>query len=253
LRGRRRETVTDEVIRRLRQEILSGDFSLGDRLPSEKELARRFSVSAATIREVLRALETRGLVERRHGSGTYVTADPVDAMTASIESFAQINDVSILEVMDIRVILGSYSAALAARRTNDEEIEEIEARNADVAAAVAEDGPLHPADAALAFQMAVSRASHNSLLHTLEAVLARIVIHIQRSVLEERGLDSLWRSWSSSLAEDRAALVDGLRHRDNDASSMAIARYLGNQRRAFSEHEALASARMNEVALIDID
>jgi GntR family transcriptional repressor for pyruvate dehydrogenase complex len=250
-RGRRRETVTDEVIRRLRGEILGGSYQLGERLPSEKGLARHFAVSAATIREVLRALETRGLVERRQGSGTYVTANAIAAMTSSIESFAQLNDVSILDVMDIRVVLGGYSAALAARRASEEDIAEIDRRNADVVAAVEEEGPLHPADAALAFQMAVSRASHNQLLHTLESVLARIMIHIQRSVLRDRGLDSMWRSWSSALEPDRVALIEGLRRHDNDASSMAIASYLGRQRRAFSEIEALASAKISEVSLID--
>ena len=60
------------VYRTLEQEILSGQWSVGDRLPSEAELVDRFGVSRITVGRAMRDLQRAGLVERRAGSGTYV-------------------------------------------------------------------------------------------------------------------------------------------------------------------------------------
>ncbi len=61
-----------ELMNWIREQILSGDFSVGMRLPSENELGRRFAISRQTVRQATSVLESEGLLERRRGSGTYV-------------------------------------------------------------------------------------------------------------------------------------------------------------------------------------
>ena len=58
----------------IREQILSGEFSVGMRLPSENELGKKFSISRQTVRQATSVLESEGLLERRRGSGTYVCA-----------------------------------------------------------------------------------------------------------------------------------------------------------------------------------
>lgn len=68
-----RQPLNIQVAARLRTEILTGHRLPGEKLPNELDLSDRYAVSRATIREAIGMLVFAGLVERRHGSGTYVT------------------------------------------------------------------------------------------------------------------------------------------------------------------------------------
>src|SRR5689334_12391346 len=75
-RRRARPLLADVVRAQLRRAILSGEFSLGSKLPNEEQLCDRFGVSRVTVREAVRGLIEEGYVVRRQGSGTYVTRRP---------------------------------------------------------------------------------------------------------------------------------------------------------------------------------
>ena len=77
LHKRNRPLLADLVRSELKRAILSGEFSLGDKLPNEDQLCTRFNVSRVTIREAVRGLIEDGYVVRRQGSGTYVTRRPM--------------------------------------------------------------------------------------------------------------------------------------------------------------------------------
>jgi GntR family transcriptional regulator, transcriptional repressor for pyruvate dehydrogenase complex len=75
----RKQRLSDELVLRIRESIDAGQFHLGDRLPTIAEMARRFDVGLATVREALTKLEVMNVVEIRHGSGVYVSAGrPLD-------------------------------------------------------------------------------------------------------------------------------------------------------------------------------
>jgi GntR family transcriptional regulator len=69
-----RPTVSEELRHQLRRELTDGTYKVGDRLPSEFDLAEQYAVSRATLREILSGLERDGLVRRVHGVGTFVAA-----------------------------------------------------------------------------------------------------------------------------------------------------------------------------------
>src|SRR6202023_1762106 len=71
---------------RIAELMLDGTFPAGDPLPSERHLAERFGVSRGSIRDALRTLETIGLVETRHGQGTFQLKLPVDRLVAPLPS-----------------------------------------------------------------------------------------------------------------------------------------------------------------------
>ncbi|WP_367305658.1 FadR/GntR family transcriptional regulator [Alicyclobacillus acidocaldarius] len=96
-----------EIAEEIRRQIEEGAFRPGDRLPTLRELADRFGVSRATVREALSALRGQGLVEFRHGMGTYVR-------TASVEMWMQPLDAAILLSYDnVRDLVELQTAVLA--------------------------------------------------------------------------------------------------------------------------------------------
>jgi len=94
--------------------IRSGEFPVDSRLPTERELAERFSVSRPTIREAIIALEAKGEVEAKAGSGVYVRENRsiIDDFTKGISAF---------ELLEARVLLEGEAAALAARMISPDE------------------------------------------------------------------------------------------------------------------------------------
>lgn len=99
--------------------IATGRYPVGSRLPAERDLAEELNVSRPTVREAMIALEIRGLVEARHGSGVYVTASPADRLPAPEL------DVGAFELMEARILFEGEAAALAANARDDAAIAEL--------------------------------------------------------------------------------------------------------------------------------
>jgi DNA-binding FadR family transcriptional regulator len=99
----------EQIAERLAADIRSGLLAPGERLPSERELARALEVSRASVREALAALQLRGVVETRAGAGTFVTAEPP-------LSDAPQHDASPSAVLEARAQLQPAIARLAAQR-----------------------------------------------------------------------------------------------------------------------------------------
>lgn len=96
--------------------INSGDYSAGSRLPPERELAEKFDVSRPTIREAIIALEVRGKVEVKTGSGVYVLESKHHANNQAVNAF---------ELTQARALIEGEVAALAATSITEEELERL--------------------------------------------------------------------------------------------------------------------------------
>jgi len=96
-----RARVADQIIDELRTQIASGAYPRGSRLPTERELAAAFGVSAPTIREALRALSSAGLVEVRHGSGSYVASSYDGILNDPLGMLVQLADVGIEDLISV--------------------------------------------------------------------------------------------------------------------------------------------------------
>lgn len=111
------QKVADSII----QDVRSGLYPPGKRLPSERDLAESLKVSRPTVREAMIALEIRGIVETRHGSGIYVVeAPPPGADGPEL-------DIGPFELTEARRLFESEAAALAATTVTDEELQRLEA------------------------------------------------------------------------------------------------------------------------------
>ncbi|MCZ6671929.1 MAG: FadR/GntR family transcriptional regulator [Verrucomicrobia bacterium] len=108
----------DEVVSQLEQQILSGDFQQGDKLPSESILSEQAGVSRRAIRDALKILETKGLIEVRKGSGAFVARNDYDfylnLLIENVSSYLSNARATVANVLQFRVLIeGSAVEALA--------------------------------------------------------------------------------------------------------------------------------------------
>lgn len=108
--------VSEEVTDRIKQAILLGEFKAGDKLPSERDLAKQFQVSRVAIREALRKLEHSGFIVTRQGAtgGTYVTDLTFEYLTDAFLDLFLSDKIGIPELYQVRLFLEPEIARLAA-------------------------------------------------------------------------------------------------------------------------------------------
>lgn len=106
-----------QIVSQIEEFILNGTLKPGDQLPAERELAQRFGVSRTAVREAVRALHQKGLVEACTGRGTFVTDGTSQAIRNSLDLLMKINQSSgSAHLVEVREILEPEIAALAAER-----------------------------------------------------------------------------------------------------------------------------------------
>lgn len=160
--GRIYEKIVEQVERR----ILTGELKIGDQLPPERELAQQFAVSRTAVREAVKALHQKGLVDVQPGRGTFVTNGTSQAMRHSLSLLLKIGQADgSKELVEVREILEPEIAALAAARANDDQI------GAMREAVQMMDAALNDADtfieADLDFHLTLGEATQNALIPTL--------------------------------------------------------------------------------------
>ena len=115
-----------EIAQKLAREIAAGKYQIGQRLPSERDLAQRFQVSRPTIREAIIALELDKLVDVRIGSGVYVTnVQPPGGKAGA-------TDIGPFESLEARRAIEGEACGLAASRITDAQLEELAALVAEM-------------------------------------------------------------------------------------------------------------------------
>jgi GntR family transcriptional repressor for pyruvate dehydrogenase complex len=120
---------SDEVFDQIARFIRNGRFQPGTKLPAERELVALFNTSRPTIREALYRAELVGLIEVRHGAGSYVMASqPREAMDRPIIDLIKKEAHRISEFFDIRRALEGWCAAQAARVATRKDLKEMKAR-----------------------------------------------------------------------------------------------------------------------------
>lgn len=161
-----RTRVFEQIVKQIERRILTGELRHGDYLGSERELAEQFGASRTAVREALKTLAQRGLVDMRPGRGTMVIDGTSQAMRHSLHLMMRIGSQHTpTHLTEVREILEPEIAALAAERVTDEHI---------AALRVAVDTMEHSLDDASAFiaadnefHRALARGSGNPLILAL--------------------------------------------------------------------------------------
>ncbi len=119
-----RRSLSRDAAEHLKQVILDGSLAPGERLPPERELATRLGVSRPTLREAVSALVIMGLLESRHGAGTFVAGgagEVANGTTVTID----IREDPLAALFELRLLFEPVAAAKAAARITDAELAEL--------------------------------------------------------------------------------------------------------------------------------
>lgn len=155
----RRVGLIDQVAARFEQEIATGRWPIGERIPVEAELVTSTGVGRNTVREALQSLVHAGLLSREQGRGTFVISS--SALTGSLAR--ELSGGSRHHYLELRLALDSTAASLAALRRTDSDVVLLRGLRAAREASWSTDDADLRADADLALHRAVVAATHNPL------------------------------------------------------------------------------------------
>lgn len=160
-----RTSLVESTIKAISAEIRSGRWPVEFRLPPEPELASQLGVGRNTVREAVRALVHNGMLESRQGAGVFVVS--TSEVTAVLQRHLMASEPG--EVVEVRLVLESGIAGLAAQRRSAEDLEAIGAALREREKAVQANSPEEFIQSDLEFHAAVAAASHNTVLSRLYA------------------------------------------------------------------------------------
>lgn len=118
--------VYEIIMNQIKDIVRSGELKRGDKLPSERDLALKLNVSRTSVREAIKALETLGLIESRHGEGNYIRNDFEDILLEPLSIVFMLLGSDNNEILQLRNVIEPEVAKIAAENITDEEIEKIE-------------------------------------------------------------------------------------------------------------------------------
>lgn len=121
----RRNRVYEEVLERIQGLIASGELRAGDRLPGERELSAMLQVSRGSLRQALRLLEERGLIEAKVGGGTYIRDPDPQALVAPLALVLAQHAQTVRQLFEVRQLLEPALARMAAERAGPDRVGQI--------------------------------------------------------------------------------------------------------------------------------
>ena len=172
----RRDRVRDQVFDQLKDQIFKGSWQPGSKIPSENELATLLGVSRVSIREGLQKLATLGLLDTRHGEGTYVKEFSGDIYLNTLFPLLALDKLNILQVLEYRKVMDTGSVALAVERATEDDIDEMERIYKAMTDNADEAGDLGKfAQADLDFHLAVSKATKNPIFIKVNSIIKDVL------------------------------------------------------------------------------
>jgi GntR family transcriptional repressor for pyruvate dehydrogenase complex len=209
-----RGSLVDDIIERLTSLIIEGGLRPGDQLFTERELMTRLGVGRSSLREAIKTLSALGILDIRHGTGTFISSGGTSMLTRPLKWGLFLTQTSVRDVIDARASMEISMARWAAERATEAEIADIakllkhlEESQGDAQRYVEYD---------LAFHMAIARASHNELFLSVLTMLQ----HILRVWMETTFAE---RSVSNNSMKLHRRIFAAIKARDPEAAAQAMA------------------------------
>ncbi|MGI6251481.1 MAG: FadR/GntR family transcriptional regulator [Anaerolineaceae bacterium] len=217
----------EQAVEQMHNLLSTEEIGIGDRLPTEQQLSEKFDIGRSSIREALRVLETEGLIEVRHGSGTYVTAKPnQDTSQDEAIKWLKQHKESIVHLLQVRQWLEGLSVSLVAKDPSPEVIEELELLLNEMAQMyenhVEHDRANLDRIAALntQFHLTISSHSGNEIAHEILSYVLPAFSESNKAVLDANPI------LNTQLDEHRAVLY-AIKERQPDEASKLLMAHIG--------------------------
>lgn len=203
----------DDLVDFIESDIVSGRFAVGAALPGERLLAARHGVGRPLVREAIRMLKARGLLDIEPGRGTYVRSSVAIGRFDSIDLSRR---ATARQVVESRVIIEAETARLAAERATDSQISLMQAcleRFEDTTDHV-QRGQLD-----LTFHLSIARASHNPVLEAVLSSIAPLMVQLMMRSMGDGETARRSHPWHQ-------VCLDAVIRRDGDAAAEAMEAHL---------------------------
>jgi GntR family transcriptional repressor for pyruvate dehydrogenase complex len=214
----------DQVIAHVRGLIERKSLRPGDRLPAERELASQIGVSRPTVRMGLHALGAMGIVQSRHGAGTFIPAGPPALDSGALSLQAALHDITHAQMYEARRILEVGAAGLAAENSTADQITTIAEAVANLFASM--DNPQRFLLHDISFHRLVAEASGNPIIAAVVEMVSTLYYEQRRETAAQASDRDL-----RDAAEAHRDIYQAIRARDAEAA-----------RRLMNEHLQQASA-----------
>ena len=201
---------TGQVVAYVRRLIEAGDLRSGQRLPAERDLATQVGVSRPTVRGALQSLAALGVVETRHGAGTFVAVGPPTLGSEPLRFLAALHGFSDGEMFESRRVLEVGVVGLAADRATSDDLSEGFASVGDPLAFLVHD---------ITFHRAVATASGNPILASLVEMVSAL-FYEQRKLTAKRAREL------ARPAREHRKIYQAIRARDRERAKAAMDQHL---------------------------
>ncbi len=224
--ARRPRSLTADLVQALGDRIRDGRLAAGAKLPREADLMAEFGVSRTVVREAMSRLQAAGMVETRHGIGTFVVGlGDGSSFRIPPDQVGTLHDV--IAVLELRIAVESESAGLAAQRRTEAHLAAMRSALDAFALAVEEGRDAVGPD--FQFHLEIARATGNRHFAELMATLGGTMI--PRARLEaEQPLTADRRDYLRRVNGEHESLFDAIARQDADAARAAMRTHLTNSR-----------------------
>jgi DNA-binding FadR family transcriptional regulator len=207
----------EQVAHDIANDIASGKYAVGQRLPSERDLAQVFGVSRPTVREAIISLELDGLVEVRLGSGVYVMSRHPPGGQAGAK------DIGPFELLEARRAIEGEACAIAATRMSEEQLAQLEQLLAEMRTDNQQNEIVMSEEADRRFHELIALSTQNSAIFAAVQMLWDTRMRSPQTHLMDDRVRA--RGMKPPIAE-HAAIVRALKRRDPEAARAAMHRHL---------------------------
>jgi GntR family transcriptional regulator, transcriptional repressor for pyruvate dehydrogenase complex len=173
-----RTGITELVVQRIKELLGRGDLKAGSRLPPERELADMLHISRPSLRTALKALSVMGVIRAKPGAGTYIAQSLPEVFTEPMHFMTLINNTSVEELFEARLIIEAGLAELAAERASESDIAALTMEVDGMKANIGDPEEFLKHD--VRFHQAMARAADNKLMSGVMDTVAQLLFHIRR-------------------------------------------------------------------------
>ncbi|HEY1777740.1 MAG TPA: FadR/GntR family transcriptional regulator [Solirubrobacteraceae bacterium] len=214
-----RRSLSRDAAEQLKRAILDGTLAPGDRLPPERELAARLGVSRPTLRGAVNALVIMGLLDSRHGSGTFVAAGAATAVPESDGSaiVIDIGDSPLVALFELRLLFEPLAVQRAAARIEQGDLDELARLLEEMEANLDDSADFVRIDAE--FHEIIQNASASPLI-------VSVLGSISELALRGRTLSGRHKRVRERTVGEHAVILDALKRRDPFEASAAMTAHL---------------------------
>ena len=232
--------MAEQVVIQVRDMIRQGSLKPGDRLPPERELAKRLGISRASLRHGLRFLAAIGVLTSRHGSGTYIAEGPPALDSEPLRMLAELHRFTPDEMFEARKLLEVGLAGLAAQHAQPDHLAVMAEEVTEMYATL--DDPQEYLVHDIRFHRAVAAASGNQILAALMNMVSTAMYERRRATVQ-RATDL------KESAEFHRKIYRLIRAHKSDEARAAMNEHLELAQRAFASEK---TSRAEETKVEDL-